>query len=138
ISASGRERAEGEPRLGGADVQRRGSPAEPHQPVLDAAAPRAAGRARPRPRRLRGGAAPRAPPGGPVLDVALRTNAAIRRASGAAVTPCGDGPTKRLCPAMNGRWNRTHGGRALTMRKSIARRDFVTKTYWVVLVDVLG
>src|SRR5439155_1279974 len=72
ISASGGERAEGQPRLGGADVQRRGGPAEPHQPVLDAAAPRALGRARPRPRRLRGGAAPRAPAGGPVLDVALR------------------------------------------------------------------
>src|SRR5207253_8909260 len=128
ISASGRERAEGEPRLGGADVQRRGSPAEPHQPVLDADAPRAAGRARPRPRRLRGGAAPRAPPGGPVLDVALRTNAAIRRASGAAVTPCGGGPTKRLRPAMNGRWNGTHGGRARTKRMGNDRRDYGTAT----------
>src|SRR5437867_927963 len=68
LSASGRERAEGEPRLGRADLQRRGGPAEPRQPVLDAAAPRAAGRARTRPRRLRGRAAPRAPPGGPVLD----------------------------------------------------------------------
>src|SRR5207302_1980693 len=84
--------------------------------------------ARTRPRRLLGRAAPRAPPGGPVLDVALRANAAIRRACGAAVTPCGDGPTKRLCPAMNGRWNRTHGGRAMTKRKSIDRRDFVTTT----------
>src|SRR6266567_2546708 len=104
LSAPGRERAEGEPRLGGADLQRSGGPAEPRQPVLDAAAHRAPGRARTRPRRLRSGAAPRAPAGGPVLDVALRANAAIRRACGAAVTPCGDGPPKRLCLAMNGRW----------------------------------
>src|SRR6266513_2111397 len=100
--------------------------------------PRHAGRARPRPRRLRGGTAPRAPPGGPVLDVAPRTNAAIRRACGAAVTPCGDGPPKRLCPAMNGRWNSTHGGRAMTKRKNIDRRDFVTTTTGVALAAALG
>src|SRR5207247_240136 len=88
------------PRLGSADLHRRGGPPEPRQPVLDAAAPRAAGRTRTRPRRLRGRAAPRAPPGGAVLDVVLRANAAIRRACGAAVTPCGDGLTKRLCPSM--------------------------------------
>src|SRR2546430_2509084 len=138
LSAPGRERAEGEPRLGGADVQRSGGPADPRHPVLDAAAPGAPGRARTRLGRLCGGAAPRAPAGGPVLDVALRANAAIRRACGAAVTPCGDGPTKRLCPAMNGLWNRTHGGRAMTKRKSIDRRDFVTTTTGVALAAALG
>src|SRR5437762_1776969 len=98
LSAPGRERAEGEPRLGGADLQRRGGAPEPRQPVLDAAAPRAPGRARTRPRRLRGRAAPRAPAGGVVSDVALRAHAALHRARGAAVTPCGDRATKRLLP----------------------------------------
>src|SRR5207237_7583415 len=125
----GRERAEGEPRLGGADVQRRGGPAEPSQSVLDAAAPRAAGRARPRPRRLRGGAAPRAPAGGPVSDVAVRENPALRRARGAAVTPCGGDGTTRLCP---------HGGRSMTKRKRIDRREFVTTTGAAIAASALG
>src|SRR6059036_3833262 len=130
LSAPGRERAEGEPRLGGADLQRRGGAPEPRQPVLDAAAPRAPGRARPRPRRLRGRAAARAPAGGLVSDVALRAHAALYRACGAAVTPCGDRATKRLC--------RAQGGMSMTKRKGINRRQFVTTTTGVAVAAALG
>src|SRR5207237_5287175 len=81
---------------------------------------------------------PRAPPRGPVSDVALPANPAIRRARGAAVTPSSDGARKQLCPAMNGRWSRTHGGRSMTKRKGIDRREFVTTTGATVAAAALG
>src|SRR5205807_9768222 len=119
LSAAGRERAPREPRVGGADVQRCGGTPQSRQPVLDAAPPWAPGRARTRPRRLRGRAAPRASAGGPVSDVAIRENPALRRARAAAVMPCDGDGTTRLCP---------HGGRSMTNRKRIDRREFVTTT----------
>src|SRR5947208_8701055 len=129
LSAPGRERAPREPRVGGADVQRRGGAPQSRQPVLDAAAPRAPGRARTRPRRLRGGAAARASAGGPVSDVAVREDPALRRARAAAVTPCDGDGTTRLCP---------HGGRSMTKRKGIDRRKFVTATGTAVAASALG
>src|SRR2546430_1233921 len=92
----------------------------------------------PRPPGFRGRPSPRAPAGGLFLDVALRATAAIRRACSVAVPPWGDGPTKRFCPAMNGRWSRTHGGRSMTKRKGIDRREFVTTTGAAVAAAALG
>jgi short-chain fatty acids transporter len=82
---AGGERPEGAPRLGGAGLQHGRSAAEPHQPLLDAAAARRAGLASARHRRLHLPAAYRPPPDRAVPAVAARGHADVYAAGRAAI-----------------------------------------------------
>src|SRR5207245_7431628 len=68
----------------------------------------------------------------------VRPTLGLRPPRAAARTPSAPAGVMQLCPAVTGRSTRRHGGRSMTQRRGIDRREFVTTTGAAVAAAALG